>query len=99
VNKLLRLGAGTVVGEFVLVGILMLLYGHVFDAAMAEFDFSVFSKKPCQVKSLEKLKYLHPQRGLGCHHPRLCSTYPVIWRGYYIFFKFIERFKHLIVSG
>jgi hypothetical protein len=59
VHKILRLGRVGVVGELDLAEIVMLLYGHVFDGAVNDVDFSVYLKKPCQVKFLEKLNYFH----------------------------------------
>jgi hypothetical protein len=46
----------------------MLLHSHVFDDAVDGIDFPLFSKKPCQVNFLEKLKYSHSQRFVACGH-------------------------------
>lgn len=54
--------------EFNLVGIVMLLYGRVFDGAVDGIDFPLFLKKPCQVNFLEKLKYFYSQGVVGCGH-------------------------------
>ena len=56
------------VGGFDLAGIVMLLYGRIFDGAVAGVDFPLFSKKPCQVNFLKNINYFHYRGLVGCNH-------------------------------